>query len=103
MPEHAADGAISLTDGKVKLILRRCHNGFYRTLRQGFDHIGFKVENLEQAKKDLDEIATTYPESAPRKIAMGRSGADLEKDLQGCPIGKHVFADPDGVLLDISD
>jgi len=103
LPEHAADGAISLTDGKVKLILRRCHNGFYRTLRQGFDHIGFKVENLEQAKKDLDEIATTYPESAPRKIAMGRSGADLEKDLQGCPIGKHVFADPDGVLLDISD
>jgi catechol 2,3-dioxygenase-like lactoylglutathione lyase family enzyme len=103
LPEHAGDGAISLTDGKVKLMLRRCHNGFYRTLRQGFDHIGFKVENLEQAKKDLDEIAAKFPESAPRKIAVGRTGADLEKDLQGCPIGKYVFSDPDGVLLDISD
>jgi hypothetical protein len=72
-------------------------------LRQGFDHIGFKVESLEKTKQDLSEIATTFPESAPRKIAVGRSGADLEKDLQACPIGKHAFADPDGTLLDISE
>jgi hypothetical protein len=44
-----------------------------------------------------------FPESAPRKITMGRSGADLEKDLQSCPLKKHVFADPDGVLLDIGE
>jgi catechol 2,3-dioxygenase-like lactoylglutathione lyase family enzyme len=42
MPEKAADGAITLTDGKVRLVIRRCHDGFYRVLRQGFDHIGFK-------------------------------------------------------------
>jgi catechol 2,3-dioxygenase-like lactoylglutathione lyase family enzyme len=103
LPEHAADGAISLTDGKVRLVIRRCHDGFYRSLRQGFDHIGFKVESLEKTKKDLDEIATTFPESAPSKIAVGIQGAEIEKDLQACPIGKHVFADPDGVLIDISE
>jgi catechol 2,3-dioxygenase-like lactoylglutathione lyase family enzyme len=103
IPDSTPDGSITLTDGKVRLVIRRCHNGFYRSLRQGFDHIGFKVESLERAKQDLDEIATTFPESAPRKIAVGRSGADLEKDLQACPIGKHVFADPDGTLLDISE
>jgi catechol 2,3-dioxygenase-like lactoylglutathione lyase family enzyme len=103
MPEKAADGAITLTDGKVRLVIRRCHDGFYRGLRQGFDHIGFKVESVEKTKKELDEIAAAFPESAPKKIAVGMQGGELEKDLQGCPIGKHVFADPDGVLLDISE
>jgi len=101
--EVHSDGTITLTDGKVRLVIRPCHNGFYRSLRQGLDHIGFKVESVEKTKKDLDELAATFPESAPRKIAVGMSGAELEKDLQACPIAKHVFADPDGVLLDISE
>jgi catechol 2,3-dioxygenase-like lactoylglutathione lyase family enzyme len=103
IPEKTGDGAITLTDGKVRLVIRRCHDGFYRSLRQGFDHIGFKVESVEKTKKELDEIAAAYPESAPKKIAVGMQGGELEKDLQACPIGKHVFADPDGVLLDISE
>ena len=101
--ESADDGSITVTDGKVRLVIRPCHDGFYRTLRQGFDHIGFKVESVEKTKKNLDEIATTFPESAPKKIAVGLNGGELEKDLQRCPIGKHVLADPDGVLLDISE
>lgn len=103
LEEAAEDGSITLTDGKVRLVIRPCHDGFYRSLRQGLDHIGFKVESLEKAKKDLDEIATTFPESAPKKIAVGVQGAAIEKDLQACPIGKHTLSDPDGVLLDISD
>jgi catechol 2,3-dioxygenase-like lactoylglutathione lyase family enzyme len=102
-PAPAADGAISLTDGKVRLLIRRCHDKFYRGLRQDFDHIGFRVESVEKTTKDLDEIAAAFPESAPKKIAVGMQGGELEKDLQACPIGKHVFADPDGVLLDISE
>ena len=84
-------------------MIRRCHDGFYRGLRQGFDHIGFKVESVEQTKKELNDIATAFPESASKKIAVGMQGGELEKDLQACPMGKHVFADPDGVLLDISE
>ncbi len=99
----AEDGSITLTDGKVRLLIRRCHDGFYRSLRQGLDHIGFKVENLEKAKKDLDDIATSFPESAPKKIGVGIQGVAIEKDLQACPIGKHAFADPDDVLVDISE
>jgi hypothetical protein len=33
---------------------------------------------------------------------VGLHGATLEQELKTCPIGKHAFADPDGVLLDIS-
>jgi len=101
--ESAEDGSVTVTDGKVRLVIRPCHDGFYRSLRQGFDHLGFKVESLEKTKKDLDEIATNFPQSAPQKISVGLHGDSLEKDLQACPIGKHVFADPDGVLLDISE
>jgi len=25
------------------------------------------------------------------------------KDMEACPIGKHAFADPDGILVDVSD
>lgn len=101
--ESTDDGSITLTDGKVRLLIRRTHNGLYRSLRQGLDHIGFKVDNLEKTKKDLDEIEKIYPQSAPRKIAVGSQGEAIEKDLQGCRIGKHALADPDGLLLDISE
>ena len=102
--KRATDGAITLTDGKVRLIIRRCHDGYYRSLRQGFDHIGFKVESLEKTKKDLEDNRDELS-GMPRRERSRRDagGGDLEKDLQACPIGKHVFSDPDGVLLDISE
>ncbi|MGH7772156.1 MAG: VOC family protein [Candidatus Binatia bacterium] len=101
--EESSNGeGISLTDGKVRLLIRRCNDGLYRGLRQGLDHVGFKVEDLEKTKKDLEEITTTFPESAPQRIGVGTQGILVEKDLQACPIGKYALADPDGVLLDIA-
>lgn len=101
--EAGEEGSITLTDGKVRLVIRKCHDRFYRALRQGFDHIGFKVESVEKTKHDIDDLAASFPQSAPKKIAAGMQGGDLMKDLQACPIGKHVFSDPDGVLVDISE
>jgi catechol 2,3-dioxygenase-like lactoylglutathione lyase family enzyme len=101
--EGGEQGTITLTDGKVRLLIRPCHNGHYRSLKQGFDHIGFKVESVEKAKRDLDDITANFPECAPKRIDGGPQGASIEKDLKACPIGKRAFADPDGVLLDISE
>jgi len=39
------DGSICMTDGKVKLLLRPRDKSLYRGLREGLDHIGFKVED----------------------------------------------------------
>jgi Glyoxalase/Bleomycin resistance protein/Dioxygenase superfamily len=64
------DGSICLTDGKVKLLLRPRDNSLYRGLREGLDHMGFKVENLQQAKDDLEALANSSPDSAPRKLAV---------------------------------
>jgi catechol 2,3-dioxygenase-like lactoylglutathione lyase family enzyme len=96
-------GSVCLTDGKVKLLLRPCDNSLYRGLREGIDHIGFKVENLEQAKKDLKDIAESAPDSAPRKLAVGKHGHMIEEDFQRCCLGQHFISDPDGVLIDISE
>jgi catechol 2,3-dioxygenase-like lactoylglutathione lyase family enzyme len=101
--EAGEEGSITLTDGKVRLIIRRCHDGYYRSLRQGFDHIGFKVESVEKTKEDLANIATGHPECAPKKVGGGPQSGGLVKDLEACPIGNHHFADPDGILLDISE
>ncbi|HLN88258.1 MAG TPA: VOC family protein, partial [Candidatus Limnocylindrales bacterium] len=103
LEEFSKDQGISLTDGKVGLLIRPCNDHLYRGMREGLDHIGFKVENLEKAKNDLDDIATNFPQSAPQKLGLGKSGIMVEKDLQGCPIGKHAFADPDGILMDMTD
>lgn len=99
----ASDGSLCLTDGKVRLLIRPCNNHLYRGLREGLDHIGFHVENLDRAKQELAELARTDPTAAPRKIDLSKHGKLILKDLEGCPIGQHPTADPDGVLLDLSD
>ncbi|MGH7784061.1 MAG: VOC family protein [Candidatus Binatia bacterium] len=97
------DGSICMTDGKVKLLLRPRDNSLYRGLREGLDHMGFKVENLEQAKNDLAALAASAPESAPRKLTVGLHGQLIEKDFQRCCLGQYFISDPDGVLIDISE
>ena len=97
------NGSICLSDGKVRLLIRPCDNSLYRGLREGVDHIGFKVENLEEAKGDLERLSASFPQSAPRKIAVGRHGQFIQKDLEACKIGQYAISDPDGVLLDLSE
>jgi catechol 2,3-dioxygenase-like lactoylglutathione lyase family enzyme len=101
--EFSRDEGTSLTDGKVRLLIRPCNENLYRGMRQGLDHIGFQVENVASARQDLDNIATEFPQSAPKKLGRGKAGALIQRDLQACPIGKYAFCDPDGVLMDMTD
>ena len=75
----------------------------YRGLMAGLDHFGFKVENLDTAKKDIENLAVNTPASAARKIAIGREGEKRQKNLEACKLCRHALADPDGVLLDLTD
>jgi len=99
----SANGEVCLTDGKVYLLIRPCHNRSYRTMKEGLDHIGFKVESLEQAKRDLDDIARSNPQCAPRKITVGTHGAVTQEDIDACMMGRYGTSDPDGVLFDLSE
>ena len=100
---ETAKDHVCLSDGKNYLIIRPCHTSSYATMQEGLDHIGFKVEDLAKAKNNLDDIAVTSPQSAPKKVAGRRFGDITLKDLEACAAGKYGTADPDGVLLHLSD
>ena len=99
----SANEDICLGDGRVALLIRPCATTSYRAMTEGLDHIGFKVEDLEKAKRDLAAIVQSHPEAAPKKIDSGRAGVVRKKELEECILGKHAGADPDGVLLDFSE
>ena len=81
----AADGAISLTDGKVRLVIRPCHDKFYRGLRQGFDHIGFKVESVEKTKKDWTKSRRLFPNPLRKKSPWECKAASWRKICRPAP------------------
>ena len=96
------DGAICMTDGKVKLLLRPRDNSLYRGLREGLDHFGFKVESLAKTQSDLAALAESAPPSASGKF-VGGNGKKNEEDFHRCCLGQHFVADPDGVLVDMAE
>ena len=73
------DGSICMTDGKVKLLLRPRDQSLYRGLREGLDHFGFKVDNLEQTRKDLAALAIQR-----RRAAAFRSEATARRTKKTC-------------------
>ena len=100
---EAAKDHVCLRDGKNYLVIRPCNTGSYVTMNEGLDHIGFKVESLTKAKSDLASIGISTPQSAPKKIAGGRFGDVTLENLEACVAGKYGTADPDGVLLHLSE
>jgi hypothetical protein len=91
-----------MTDGKVKLLLRPRDKSLYRGLREGLDHIGFKVESLQRVKDDLAAFALAASK-ADGKFGGGGNGKKNEEDFRRCCLGQHFIADPDGVLVDIAE
>jgi len=100
---ESAEDHRCLTDGKSYLVIRSCHTSTYTTMIQGLDHIGFHVDSLEMVKNDLSEIGKSFPQSIPKRIAGGRFGDAALADLEACGAGQYGTADPDGVLLHLSE
>jgi hypothetical protein len=62
-----------------------------------------KIAGGTKAKSDLADIGISTPQSAPKKIAGGRFGDVTLENLEACVAGKYGTADPDGVLLHLSE
>jgi catechol 2,3-dioxygenase-like lactoylglutathione lyase family enzyme len=95
------NGGFCLTDGKVSVAILPCGKTSYKAMTEGLDHIGFKVESLEKTREEVDALSKSSPESAPRKIDIGRFGPTTKKELEACAMGQHPTTDPDGNLLDL--
>jgi hypothetical protein len=94
-----------LTDGHVTLVIMPWNIEDYMgtgIITAGMDHIGFKVENLEQFKTDLQELAANNPRLSPASFSGSEGQALLELFKRSCPLGQYQTADCDGILIDVA-
>jgi len=106
LEKPAGDPGFYLTDGKVTLIVMPWNINDYLGSgieRPALDHIGFKVESVEAFKKDLQTLVGRNPRLSPSPVGGGPEGAARLRLFQKCPYGKHQLADPDGVLIDVTE
>jgi catechol 2,3-dioxygenase-like lactoylglutathione lyase family enzyme len=95
-----------LSDGKVTIAVMPWKiSDFYGSgiERPAPDHIGFKVESLSAFKADLE---TYLQKNAPAQDDRPEKNPEREvrqKLLATCCFGKVQIADPDGVLIDVSE
>ncbi len=96
-----------LTDGVVTLVLAPWKiKDYYGTEHKGpgMDHIGFKVENLETFKNDVELLTKADPEwLAPKSPNLESEYNVVLGLLQTCRYGKHQLPDPEGNLIDVSE
>jgi predicted enzyme related to lactoylglutathione lyase len=96
-----------LTDGHVTLVIMPwCITDYEATgiATPALDHIGFTVESIEQFKADVARVASTNPKLAPYPIEYGPEGkARLALARRSCPLCQHHLADPDGIMLSVSE
>jgi catechol 2,3-dioxygenase-like lactoylglutathione lyase family enzyme len=95
-----------LSDGRITLVVSPWMiDDFAGTgiERPAPEHIGFKVESLAAFKKDLEALKTAHPELAPRPMKAGPEGEARLRLFARCPYGELPLADPDGVLIDVSE
>jgi catechol 2,3-dioxygenase-like lactoylglutathione lyase family enzyme len=95
-----------LSDGRVTLELMPWDITDYEgtgIITQGMDHIGFRVESVEQTKADVAQIGANNPRLAPAPFS-GPEGEALERLFKrSCPLGAHQMADCDGILIDLAE
>lgn len=100
----AGDSNFYLSDGKLTFIIMPWNINDYQGSgieRPALDHIGFKVESVEEFNQGLDRVIGVNPALSPKPIGAGPEGQARLKLFSKCPYGKYRLADPDGVLLDV--
>lgn len=95
-----------LTDGVVTMIIAPWNIADYADMgieRPAPEHLGFRVESLSQFESDLEKMVAADPELAPRPTTGSPEREARLELLRTCVYGQRHLADPDGVLIDISE
>lgn len=105
--EKPADDPNSyLTDGRVTMVVAPWRIRDYAGTgieRPALDHLGFRVESVDAVKERLEELSRRNPYLAPGPVGAGPEGEARMDLFAKCKLGQHRFADPDGVMIDISE
>jgi len=100
------DGNFYLSDGRVTLMIIPWKIADYYgqdPARTGLDHIGFKVESVDQVKKDLEFLIGENPHMRTRALGYGSEGEARLKLFQKCPLGCFHLTDIEGVYIDVAE
>ncbi|HUZ74704.1 MAG TPA: VOC family protein [Stellaceae bacterium] len=96
-----------LSDGHVTLVIMPWHiTDFAHTgiSSPAPDHIGFTVESLAAFDADVERISGVNPSLAPPRLDAGPEGkARLGLAERSCALCQRHLADPDGVMLSVSE
>lgn len=81
---------------------------FYRDVEMSIErpapeHLGFRVESLGQFEADLQKMVDADPALAPQPTTGAPEREARLELLRTCVYGQRHLADPDGVLIDISE
>jgi catechol 2,3-dioxygenase-like lactoylglutathione lyase family enzyme len=71
--------------------------------RPALDHLGFQVESVTAFERDLAALIERDPSLAPRRARKAPEGEARQRLFSTCPHGMLRLADPDGVLIDVTD
>ena len=92
-----------LSDGRVTIIVSPWAITDYEGAGiepRHMDHVGFKVEDIENFKRDLQNLVKRNPALSPKP---GGSEGEIRLELLSkCKHGQFQLADPDGVPIDVS-
>ena len=92
-----------LSDGRMTLMIIPWKIADYYAqdpARTGLDHIGFKVESIEQVKKDMEFLIGENPHMHGRPLGYGSEGEARLNLLKKCPLGCFHLTDIEGVHID---
>lgn len=96
--------AYGVTDGRVTIILMPWRIKDYAnsaTVAPGMDYIGFKVEDMDKFKEDVQKVGDGNPLLTPSPVGTGPEGKARLEMLERTSLGSWHIADPDGIFLDI--
>ena len=94
-----------LTDGRMTLTIMPWRIEDYAgtgITRPGPDHIGFRVENLDDFKRHLRAVVDENPHLAPRPIDVGKEYKARLRLLEASDRADFHLGDVDGVLIGVT-
>jgi catechol 2,3-dioxygenase-like lactoylglutathione lyase family enzyme len=104
--DRPKDDNFYLTDGRMILMIIPWKIADYYAqdpARTGLDHIGFKVESVDQLKKDMEFLIGENPHMHGRPLGYGSEGEARLKLFQKCPLGCFHLTDIEGVHIDVGE
>jgi predicted enzyme related to lactoylglutathione lyase len=106
-PLNKKDGdGYHLSDGRVTLSILPWSIPIFEGMgikRPGPDHIGFKVENIDEFKKHVQVTAGMNTYLMPMPLGGSKEAEARKNFLAKTAGGKYQMADPGGVWIDVTD